>query len=162
MSIFRKPKGTYTRALPDWFSDRAMYGGAVHYEAGIPAHFKAVELYNNSALGQKLFVYGLFFADGTGDFSWASLLKGPVLPDVDIGPFPVDATALKGPGQIRSDTLNDTVQTGQVPLTNFDSDFQQGLAYPIFIIPATYSLVISSQGFTSHMTAAFFYTYMDN
>jgi hypothetical protein len=109
MSIFRKPKGTYTRSTPDWFSQKAAAGfGFCSAAVGIT---QAVGLFNDANDGSKLFVYG-FGADVYADIEVNfNLFNDPMVQVYSRG-FPIEGGSPAPYGSIRIGFSSVIPQTG--------------------------------------------------
>jgi hypothetical protein len=136
-----------------------MYGGA-HPFSPPGTNYISVELFNNSAVGEKFFVYGVHSASGGGNAIWLGIVAGPI----GINPtacFPVDASMPPGPGQIRTLVSPTVPAWQQIPFSNFADSVQKQLDAPMFVLPPGMSLISSSENLVTDQVAAFFYVPLD-
>lgn len=101
MSLFRRPRGTYVRPTPDWFSANA--AAVFGFGNGGTGSDPAVLLYNNDTLGRSLFVFGFGATnDGSEVVNW-SFFNGPGFQLYASGnPFPIDPVIAQPVGQLYS------------------------------------------------------------
>jgi hypothetical protein len=153
MSIFRKPKGTYIRSTPDWFSSLACAGFG--FCPSLPlGQAPAVGLFNNDNSGRSLFVYGLGAEVNNGaEVANFSYFNGPLTALYSpTAAAPIDPLLAALPGQIYGSGLTPAQQA--TPAVSV----QQGLyimgsfagsgSGPIDHIVAEHPIAIVRPGFT--------------
>jgi len=74
MATYRRPKGSYVRATPDFFGDRAATVGGVYVVA--PPDGVVFDLFNNASDGSYLYVYELWVGNEAGEAYGVTRLKG--------------------------------------------------------------------------------------
>jgi hypothetical protein len=72
----RHPKGTYTRDTIDWFSDRLALAGGINTGTLNQYFFSTFSLYNNSNLGESLWVYQVCPCFPGVDFTMGDFYSG--------------------------------------------------------------------------------------
>lgn len=73
----RTPKGTYARNTPDWFVDRLCFGSGQVNGGGGGAGL-SIQLFNNTDIGEYLFLYGLWVNDFNNEQLFAQVNAGPI------------------------------------------------------------------------------------
>lgn len=167
MPSTRRPKGTYTRPTPDWFTDALAYGGAFYPDpGGAFQSFSTFSLFNNDNQGRFYQVY--FFS---AFWNGASIILGDIFP----GTFgtlaancqPVNPQVGDFSGQIY---LKSTVVGGSPanpditkPSFFFGLGFASaGIGYgaPLAIVPVGSSLRLSNDFVSAESGLTFWYTYL--
>lgn len=74
MGTHRRPKGSYTRPTPDYFTDRAAtVGGVFSSTAG---HGAVLDLFNNATEGSNLHVYNVWVGNDAGQLYGMTTING--------------------------------------------------------------------------------------
>lgn len=101
MATYRRPKGSYTRATPDFFSDRAATVGAFYWPSTVLS--TTFDLFNNARDGSSLHLWAAFVGNDAAGLYSATQIKGHG------GTLAANATAVitasaQLPGQLYIDT----------------------------------------------------------
>lgn len=168
MASYRRPKGTYVRSTPDWFTDALAYGGGFYPDpGGAFQSFSTFSLFNNDRQGRLLSVY--FFS---AFWNGASIILGDIYPG-SFGTYLADASSVNPligapPGQI---FLKTTVVGGSPPNPDITQpSFFFGLGFasagigygaPLAIIPVGSSLRLSNDFVSAESGITFWYNYLD-
>lgn len=162
-----QPPGTLVRSAPDFFDDNMGVGGAFIFDATPPAGNIWVQfaLFNNGTQGQVLKVYGVtVWSEGGGGLIFG-YTKGVV------GTFAQDCVAIRPDfslliGQIYSNLSDGHASpvpifipktiVGQIGAGGFDS-LTVVSPFPLFIVPAGYSLVGTNPSSTISSSCTFWF-----
>lgn len=156
------------RPAPDWFSDNLAYGGAV-YQTDPPVGntYASISLFNDAQTGVVLKVYALTVGNDDTGTAFAYTRQGPPL-----GVLQGQCRFLRADrgvsfGQIwmRTDTVGSVtalypLALPQAPATIGAPDAGSATilsAFPLFIIPTGYSLVIANADSGSRAWASFWF-----
>lgn len=152
----RHPSGVLIRPAPDFYDDQIGVCGFEFVEISPPVglHYHRFALYNNASTGAVFKIYGITVENGGGGGFLFWFVKG------QIGTVQQNATSIRPDhpmqfGQMSYDrmdvpagTLNPffpTTIVGQVSASGFDSQTTVS-SFPLFILPAGWSLVGSNPG----------------
>jgi hypothetical protein len=168
MASFRRPRGTYVRPTGDWFSSKLASGA--WYVDVLPAasQYLWIGLYNNSSLGQLLYILSISAAMDGANVMAGVVQKGAIGAKVADC---VSVNPLNGgpPGQIfmqQTGTPGSTTpqavpaNTAFLIGTSFGSP-QFTPAHPVCILPYGYSCTIVSDFTTSDGGVSFWYVPLD-
>lgn len=163
----RNPPGVLVRQAPDFFDDQL---GVIAFEfieisPPVGLHYQTVALYNNASTGILLKVYAITAAASGGGGLAAWFIKGT------IGVLQNAASAIRPDtgiswGQIYfqqtdvaagvANPFIPSIINGIIPTGGFDSDSMVA-PFPLFILPAGYSLVLSPISSSVVTGASFWY-----
>ena len=102
MPTYRRPKGSYTRPTPDFFSDRAATVGGV-YVAAAP-NGVVFDLYNNATDGSALHVWKFWVGNEAGEAYGVTRIHGHGANFLQ-NSVPVFTDGPQLPGQLYQDTI---------------------------------------------------------
>lgn len=164
----RFPKGVLTRPAPDFFDDYLACGGAV-YQTDPPVGntYASISLYNDASIGILLKVYAISVGNDDTGTAFAYQRQGAPLGVLQgqCRNIRFDQPAPYGQIWMRTDTVGSVTALYPLPLpTNPvilgapDAGSATIVsAFPLFIIPAGYSLVVANADSGSRAWASFWY-----
>ena len=148
MSIFRQPKGTYTRATNDWFqSSRA---SAVGFHTHVGAGVESFALYNNDPRGRSLLINDLACGTDVPDTYLIAMAQGQAgtLFTTPYGCFPINPLLPSISGQLFYGAT--ALAPANLLYQTTDAFITLELGYmidaPFWIVPPTWSLAVQTGG----------------
>ncbi len=167
MPSTRRPKGTYVRPTPDWFTDVLAYAGGFYPDpGGAFQSFSTFSLFNNDNQGRFLQLYFMSAFWNGASIIFGDLFKGSFGTLARNGAS-VDPLQPSPPGQV---FLKSTVVVGSpsnpditAPTFFFGLGFASagiGFGAPLAIIPVGWSLRLSNDFVSAESGLTFWYTYL--
>ena len=156
MATYRRPKGSYQRNTPDWFTDALAYSSGQVNGGGGGAGL-SVSLFNNHPQSYHFHLYGLWVNDSNNEQLFAAVLPGTYGTQYDVA-YPVTTDQAQPPGQIFTGATPAGLTLVNQPLTwQGNQPTPPILApWPIAVIPVNYSFVVYN-GFSSAAIIASFW-----
>ena len=164
MSIFRKPKGTYTRATSDWFQRFACIAHGFHSHVG--AGKETFELYNNDPLGNNLVIQHITWTVEVPDAVEIYPIQGQygtLFPNPG-GCFPINISLPAVSGQFSYNAFSPQPPAQYFGTTTGFVTYDLGASFdnPLFIIPPTWGLLVGQDGSSHELDVTIWYQVIPN
>jgi len=164
VSLFRSPKGVYTRGTNDWFQSSAATACGI-VQTGTNG-FKVLYLYNNDQRGRLLSVYSIT-ASLDEDQGFAVGLINSFTGTQETAPFgcfPINPLLPAPSGQVFGDTINfsggQLIAITSSAFNDFSLSNQNNA--PLVLIPPGWSLFAANLAPTLILTLSVYYQVLDN
>lgn len=167
----RRPIGTYVRPTWDRYSDRVCAGAAeIQNDPSVPnGNFYRIALFNNDRQSRKYYVFQINCASDFAVFYYASLHPGAFgnrFGDC----FNIDASNGQFTGEIRTLTGGSFADPPfppppTDPYVTFPASAASGSVGangPLFIVPAQFSLVVSSNSSVNQIAVSFWFVPLES
>ena len=153
----RQPKGSYVRNTPDWFVNRLCFGSG-QVNGGSGGAGLSIQLYNDTNVGEYLYLYGLWVNDSNSEQLFAQVSQGQVGTAFQkcysvVGGRATPAGLINtGATPAGADLINQPLTwQGNQPTAPILSQF------PLAVIPPTYGFTIYNGFSAAAIIASFWY-----